>query len=66
MLSNCKVELEDVSGDEREQHQTRRQLLVLSKPTRNYLGIPDDGVNVSFLHPRQAKHTTQERVCHQS
>ena len=35
MLSICKVELEDGSGDERERHQTRRQLLirVLFKPT---------------------------------
>ena len=35
MLSICKVELEDVSGDERERHQTRRQLLIPSRLQTN-------------------------------
>ena len=28
---------------------------VFFKPKRNFLGIPDAGVNVSFPHPRKSK-----------
>ena len=44
-----------MSGDECEQHQTRRQFQILFEPTRNFMGIQDDIVNVSSVHPRPTK-----------
>ena len=32
MLKICELGLEEVSGDERDQHKTRRQLLILGQP----------------------------------
>ena len=59
------AQLEEVSGNESEQHQTRRQLQIPSPlPTNEKLmGIPDDIVNVCFLTvPRNAK-VINQRGC---
>ena len=52
MLGTCEAELEEVSVHEREQQLIRRQRLkqVIFNLTRNFLGIPDDGVQVKTHH----------------
>ena len=44
-------------------HNLRSQ--VLCRPTGNFLGLPDDVVNVSFTIRGNRHNTTQERVCQQ-
>ena len=55
LLSNCEAELEEVSGHEREQRETRRQLLILGPLRQHFRAMERLAATVLMFLPRSSQ-----------